>query len=58
MRNKMSCSSCKREITDDACVTLRKEDGTYYMFDSYICTQIFQKLNHIKRNVFVREVIS
>ena len=42
----------------DACVTLRKEDGTYYMFDSYICTQIFQKLNHIKRNVFVREVIS
>ena len=59
MRNKMSCSSCKREITDDdACVTLRKEDGTYYMFDSYICIQIFQKLNHIKRNVFVREVIS
>ena len=55
----MSCSSCKREITDDgACVTLRKEDGTYYMFDSYICTQIFQKLNHIKRNVLVREVIS
>lgn len=55
----MSCSSCKREITDDdACVTLRKEDGTYYMFDDYICTQIFQKLNHIKRNVFVREVIS
>ena len=55
----MSCSSCKREITDDdVCVTLRKEDGTNYMFDSYICTQKFQKLNHIKRNVFVREVIS
>ncbi|MGB8159827.1 MAG: hypothetical protein WCE93_06735, partial [Nitrososphaeraceae archaeon] len=54
MRNKMSSSSCKREITDDdddACVTLS-------VFDSYICTQIFQKLNHIKRNVFVREVIS
>jgi hypothetical protein len=41
MRNKMSCSSCKREITDDdAYVTLRREDGTYYMFDSYMYTNI------------------
>jgi len=58
MRNKISCASYKREITDeDACVSLRKEDGTYYVFDSYVCTQIFQKLNHVKRNVFIQEVI-
>ena len=29
MRDKISCTSCKREIDDDdACVSLRKEDGT------------------------------
>jgi hypothetical protein len=42
MRNKMSCSSCKREITDDACVTLRKEDGTYYMLTA-ICVHKYFK---------------
>lgn len=57
MRDKISCASCKREIDDDACVSLRKEDGTNYVFDSYICAEIFQKLNHVKRNVSIREVI-
>ena len=58
MRDKMSCAPCKREINDDdVCVSLRKEDGTYYIFDSYVCAEIFQKLNHVKRNVFIREVI-
>jgi hypothetical protein len=54
----MSCASCRREINDDdACVSLRKEDGTNYVFDSYVCSAIFQKLNHVKRNVSIREVI-
>jgi hypothetical protein len=58
MRDKMSCASCKREINDDdACVSLRMESGTNYVFDSYVCAEIFQKLNHVKRNVSVREVI-
>ena len=57
MRDKISCTSCKREIDDDICVSLRKEDGTNYVFDSYICAEIFQTLNHVKRNVFIREVI-
>ena len=58
MRDKISCASCKREIDDDdTCVSLQKEDGTNYDFDSYICAEIFQKLNHVKRNVFIREVI-
>ena len=58
MRNKISCASCKREIDDDdASVSLRKEDGTNYLFDSYICAEIFQKLNHDKSNVFIREVL-
>ena len=47
MSNKMYCASCKREIkVDDACVSLKKEDGTNYVFDSYVCAEIFQKLNH------------
>ena len=58
MRDKMSCASCKREINDDdVCVYLRKENGTNYIFDSYVCAEIFQKLNHVKRNVSIREVI-
>jgi hypothetical protein len=58
MRDKIFCASCKREIDDDdTCASLRKEDGTNYVFDSYICAEIFQKLNHVKRNVFIREVI-
>jgi hypothetical protein len=58
MRDKICCASCKREIDDDdTCVSLREEDGTNYVFDSYICAEIFQKLNNVKRNVFIREVI-
>ncbi|MGB8159795.1 MAG: hypothetical protein WCE93_06575, partial [Nitrososphaeraceae archaeon] len=57
MRDKISCTSCKRDIDDDTCVYLRKEDGTNYVFDSYICAEIFQTLNHVKCNVFIREVI-
>ena len=59
MKDKISCASCKREIDDDdTCVSLRKEeDGTNYVFDSYICAEIFQKLNHMKSNVFIRGVI-
>ena len=58
MRDKISCASSKREIDDDdTCVSLRKEDGTNYFFNSYIYAEIFQKLNHVKRNVFIREVI-
>ena len=58
MSNKISCASCKREIDDDdICVSLRKEDGTNYVFDSYICAEIFQTLNHVKRNVNIREVV-
>ena len=49
----MFCTSCKREINDDdACVYLRKENGTNYVFDSYVCAEIFQKLNHVKRNEY------
>ena len=36
---------------------LRKENGTNYVFDSYVCAEIFQKLNHIKRNVNISEII-
>jgi hypothetical protein len=57
MRDKISCASCKREIDDDDTCVSREEDGTNYVFDSYICAEIFQKLNHVKRNVFIREVI-
>ena len=58
MRDKISCASCKRGIDqDDAVVSLRKENGTKYVFDSYVCAEIFQKLNHVKRNVHIREVI-
>ena len=58
MRDKLSCASCKREIDyNDTCVSLQKEDGTNYVFDSYKCAEIFQKLNHVKSNVFIREVI-
>jgi hypothetical protein len=58
MRDKICCASYKREIDDDdTCVSLREEDGTNYVFDSYICAEIFQKLNNVKRNVFIREVI-
>ena len=57
MRDKI-CASCNRKINDDdACVSLRKENGTNYVFDSYVCAEIFQKLNHIKRNVNIREII-
>ncbi len=57
MRDKISCASCKREIDDDDTCVSREEDGTNYVLDSYICAEIFQKLNHVKRNVFIREVI-
>lgn len=41
MRDKISCASCKREIDDDdTCVSLRREDGTNYVFDSYICRNL------------------
>ena len=41
----MSCASCRREINDDdACVSLRKEDGTNYVFDSYVCSSNFPKV--------------
>ena len=44
MRDKISCTSCKREIDDDdTCVSLRKEDGTNYVFDSYICDRNLSK---------------
>ena len=57
MRYKI-CASCNRKINDDgACVSFRKENGTNYIFDSYVCAEIFQKLNHIKRNVNIREII-
>ena len=36
---------------------LRKENGTNYVFDSYVCAEIFLKLNHIKRNVNISEII-
>jgi hypothetical protein len=46
MSNKIYCDSCKREIkVDDARVSLKKEDGTNCIFDSYICAEIFQKLD-------------
>jgi hypothetical protein len=55
MRDKISCDSCKREINDDdACVSLRKENGINYVFDSYVYAEIFQKLNRVKRKVFER----
>ena len=58
MRDKVSCARCKREIDDDdTCVSLRKEGGTNCVFDRYECAKIFQKLDHVKRNVFIREVI-
>jgi len=58
MRDRIFCASCKREIKDDdARVSLRKENGTNYVFDSYVCAEIFQKLNHVKRNVNIREVV-
>jgi len=57
MRDKISCA-CKREIDDDdACVSLRKEDGTNYVFDSFMCAEIFQKLTLVRSNMFIREVI-
>ena len=56
MRDKISCASRKREIDeDDVCVSLKKEDGTNYVFDSYICAEIFQKLNHKERCVHSRD---
>jgi hypothetical protein len=46
MSNKIYCDSCKREIkVDDARVSSKKGDGTNYIFDSYICAEIFQKLD-------------
>ena len=46
MKDRMYCASCNREIKiDDACVSIKKEDGTSYVFDSYVCAEIFQKLN-------------
>ena len=58
IRDKISCASCKREIDDDdTCVYLRNEDGTNYVSDSYKCAEISQKLNHVKSNMFIREVI-
>jgi hypothetical protein len=58
MRDKITCASCKREINDDdVCVSLRKENGSNYVFDSYICAEIFQKLNHVKRRVCIQKVI-
>jgi len=52
------CACCNRKINDDdARVLLRRENETNYVFDSYICTEIFQKLNHVKRNVNIREII-
>lgn len=58
MRDNITCASCNRKIKDDdACVFLRKENGTNYVFDSYVCAEIFQKLNHVKRNVNIREVV-
>ena len=57
MRDKIY-ASCKREINDDdVCVSLRKENGTNYIFSSYVCAEIFQKLNHVKSNVSIGEVI-
>jgi hypothetical protein len=57
MRDKISCACCKREINyDDACVFLSKEDGTNHVFDSYVCAEIFQTLNHVNAcNVIIRD---
>jgi hypothetical protein len=43
MRDKISCASCKREIDDDDTCVSREEDGTNYVFDSYICARNLSK---------------
>ena len=43
-----NCFLCGRQIIDEnASVTLRKLDGTNYMFDSNTCMKIFQKLSSV-----------
>ena len=41
----------------DARATQRPRACQRAIFDSYVCAEIFQKLNHIKRNVNIREII-
>lgn len=43
-----NCVLCGRQIIDEnASVTLRKLDGTNYIFDSETCMKIFQKLSSV-----------
>jgi hypothetical protein len=43
-----NCVLCGRQIIyENASVTLRKLDGTNYMFDSDTCMKIFQKLSSV-----------
>ena len=52
MGDRMSCACCSRKIDDDgACVYLRKENGINYIFDSYICAEIFQKLKSASKRL-------
>jgi hypothetical protein len=43
-----NCVLCGKQIIDEnALVTLRKADGTNYMFHSDTCMKIFQKLSSV-----------
>jgi hypothetical protein len=43
-----NCVLCGRQIIDEnPSVTLRKVDGTNYVFDSDTCMKIFQKLSSV-----------
>ena len=43
-----NCVLCGKKIIDEnASVTLRKADGTNYMFDRDTCMKIFQKLSSV-----------
>lgn len=48
-----NCALCGRQIIDkNATITLRKLDGTNYMFDSDTCMKIFQKLSSVYGDSF------
>jgi hypothetical protein len=48
------CDLCRKEISMDRMIPIEIQ-GENYVFDSYDCIRIFQKLNVVYGNILVRE---
>jgi hypothetical protein len=48
------CDLCRKEISMDSMIPIEIQ-GENYVFDSYDCIRIFQKLNAVYGNILVGE---